>query len=71
MTELKKRRKLLGISQIELAGLVGVSIVTIQLWERGAGSAKKENGEKLEEVLRRLEGERDREIEELREKREN
>ncbi len=58
MTLLKKRRKALGISQITLAEKVGVSLLTLQLWERGAGKPRKENEEKLEAVLKELEKER-------------
>jgi transcriptional regulator with XRE-family HTH domain len=35
MTALKKRRLALGLSQMDLAEKVGVSLLTIQLWERG------------------------------------
>ncbi len=54
-TELRKRRKALGLTQMDLARLVGVSLVTIQTWERGIGTPKPENLEKLEEVLGELE----------------
>ena len=55
MTQLKERRKALGISQMTLAEKVGVSVLTIQTWERGVGTPKEENEEKLEEVLAELE----------------
>lgn len=55
VTELKKRRKALGVSQMDLARLVGVSLLTIQTWERGAGEPKPENREKLEQILSSLE----------------
>ena len=53
--DLRKRRKELGLSQMELARLVGVSLLTIQTWERGVGEPKPENREKLEQVLNELE----------------
>lgn len=54
--DLRKRRKALGLSQMELARLVGVSLPTIQIWERGVSEPKPENKEKLEQVLSELEG---------------
>jgi transcriptional regulator with XRE-family HTH domain len=56
-SELRRRRKALKISQIELARMVGVSLMTIQMWERGAATPKPENKEKLEGVLSTLEKE--------------
>lgn len=53
--DLRKRRKALGLSQMELARLVGVSLLTIQTWERGVSEPKPENREKLEQVLSELE----------------
>jgi len=55
MEDLRKRRKALGLSQMELARLVGVSLLTIQTWERGVSEPKPENREKLEQVLAELE----------------
>jgi transcriptional regulator with XRE-family HTH domain len=54
--DLRKRRKALGLSQMELAKLVGVSLLTVQIWERGVSKPKPENKEKLEQVLSELEG---------------
>ncbi len=54
--DLRERRKALGLSQMELARLVGVSLLTVQLWERGVSEPKPENREKLEYVLSELEG---------------
>ena len=54
--DLRKRRKALGLSQMKLARLVGVSLLTIQTWERGVSEPKPENREKLERVLSELEG---------------
>jgi len=56
--DLRKRRKALGLSQMELARLVGVSLLTVQLWEREVSEPKPENREKLEQVLSELEGKR-------------
>ena len=53
--DLWKRRKALGLSQMELARLVGVSLLTIQIWERGVSEPKPENKEKLERMLNELE----------------
>lgn len=55
---LKERRKALGISQINLAQKIGVSLLTLQLWERGVGNPRQENQDKLEAVLTELEKER-------------
>ncbi len=52
---LKQRRKALGLSQIDLAKRIGVSLMTVQLWERGVGNPNKENQEKLEQTLKELE----------------
>ena len=38
--DLRKRRKALGLSQMELARLVGVSLLTVQIWERGVMNSK-------------------------------
>jgi DNA-binding transcriptional regulator YiaG len=54
-TDLKQRRKALKISQMALAEKVGVSLLTIQLWERGVSSPTSENKKKLEAVLNELE----------------
>jgi len=56
--DLRKRRKALGLSQMELAKLVGVSLLTVQIWEQGVSEPKPENKEKLEQVLSELEGKR-------------
>ena len=56
--DLRERRKALGLSQMKLASLVGVSLLTVQLWERGVSEPRPENREKLEQVLSELEGER-------------
>lgn len=53
--DLRKRRKALGLSQMGLARLVGVSLLTIQTWERGVSEPKPENKEKLEQVFTELE----------------
>lgn len=55
MTALKKRRLALGLSQMDLAEKVGVSLLTIQLWERGVSEPNDKNKEILESVLKTLE----------------
>lgn len=55
MTTLKKRRLALGLSQMDLAQKVGVSLLTIQLWERGISEPNDKNKEILESVLKTLE----------------
>jgi transcriptional regulator with XRE-family HTH domain len=52
---LRQRRKGLGISQVLLGRLVGVTMITVYLWERGAISPNAQNAEALEEVLCALE----------------
>jgi DNA-binding transcriptional regulator YiaG len=53
-TKLKEIRKALGISQMNLARKVGVSLLTIQLWENGVSNPNKENEKKLKKVLDEL-----------------
>jgi transcriptional regulator with XRE-family HTH domain len=55
MTTLKKRRLALGLSQMDLAEKVGVSLLTIQLWERGVSQPNDKNKEILESALKTLE----------------
>ncbi len=55
MTALKKRRLALGLSQMDLAEKVGVSLLTIQLWERGVSQPNDKNKEILESALKTLE----------------
>lgn len=55
---LRERRKDLGLSQMQLAEKVGVCLLTIQLWERGAGYPNEVNQEKLRRALHELEGNR-------------
>ncbi len=49
--DIKKLRKEKNMSQVEVAIAVGVSIVSFQLWERGATTPSDENLKKLKEVL--------------------
>ncbi len=51
---LKEIRKANGISQMKLARKVGVSLLTIQLWENGVSNPNKDNEEKLKKVLQEL-----------------
>ncbi len=57
MRGLKERRKMLGLSQIELAKKIGVTPLTLQLWEREVVEPNETNAKKLGEVLRQLEEE--------------
>ena len=52
MTDLKKQRQQLGLTQVEVARKVGVSLSAYLLWERGAGKPNAENKEKLKKVLK-------------------
>lgn len=58
MKELKQIRKDLGLTQMELACLVGVSVVSIRMWEGGASAPNEENKQKLDEVLSKRKQER-------------
>lgn len=55
MENLKQIRKSLRLSQMDLAKKVGVSLLTIQLWERGVSEPNDKNKEILESVLKTLE----------------
>lgn len=48
---IKKLRHKIGLTQMDLAVKVGVSMVTIQAWERGLSTPKEENQIKLEKAL--------------------
>lgn len=52
---LKQRRLKLKLSQMALAEKVGVSLMTIQLWERGISTPTDKNKQILESVLKELE----------------
>lgn len=49
--DIRKRRKELKLTQIELAKRVGVSMMTVQLWERNVTRPSEENYQKLLEAL--------------------
>lgn len=51
---LKEIRASLGISQMKLAAKVGVSLLTVQLWEQGISSPNAENRKKLEMMIKEL-----------------
>lgn len=51
MKNLRELRKAANLTQIELAVKVGVSLMTIQLWERQVTTPKEENLNKLKEAL--------------------
>lgn len=56
MVNIKQWRKENKITQATLAKAVGVSMVTVQLWERAVTSPSEENAVKLENAMRELEG---------------
>jgi transcriptional regulator with XRE-family HTH domain len=51
MDNLKELRKAAKLTQMDLAVKVGVSLMTIQLWERQVTTPKEENLNKLKEVF--------------------
>jgi transcriptional regulator with XRE-family HTH domain len=51
MKNLKELRKAAKLTQVELALKVGVSLMTIQLWERQVTTPKDENLNKLKKAL--------------------
>jgi transcriptional regulator with XRE-family HTH domain len=51
MKTFKEKRLAKSMSQSQLAVAVGVSLVTIQTWERGTSSPSPENQEKLDKVF--------------------
>lgn len=51
MENLKELRKAKGLTQAEMAKLVGVSLSGYLLWERGVGEPNRKNYEKLKKVL--------------------
>lgn len=52
MEDLKKRRKELGLTQVEVARSCGVSINTYNRWEYRVAQPNEENEKKLKEVLK-------------------
>ena len=51
MTKIKKQRENLGLTQVEVAREVGVTINSYRRWEQGVTNPKPENKDKLEDVL--------------------
>jgi len=49
---IKKLRKSLGLSQVDLASKCNVSVTTIQLWERNINTPNKDNMKKLKKALK-------------------
>ncbi len=49
--EIKKQRELVGMTQVEVARGVGVSLAGYRNWEIGAGKPTPENLKKLKKVL--------------------
>jgi len=54
--EMRAFRETHSLSQEQFAGLVGVSISTIQKWERGARAPNRFTRPLLERAVRRIEG---------------
>ncbi|MHA1304075.1 MAG: helix-turn-helix domain-containing protein [Candidatus Heimdallarchaeaceae archaeon] len=50
-SKIKELRKANKLSQVELARRVGVSITSVQLWEKGGMNPNEENLIKLKKVL--------------------
>ncbi|NCB47916.1 XRE family transcriptional regulator [bacterium] len=48
---LKELRKKAGLTQMQLAAKLGVSLMSIRIWESGAGKPNEENYEKLKELF--------------------
>lgn len=55
LTNLRERRQALGLTQSDLAIKIGVSLVSIQLWERGVTTPKESNLRALETYLENAE----------------
>lgn len=51
MENLKELRKAKGLTQAEMAKLIGVSLAGYLLWERGVGKPNRENYEKLKNLF--------------------
>ena len=51
MENLRELRRAANLTQMDLAVKVGVSLMTIQLWERKVTKPREENLNKLREVL--------------------
>lgn len=51
--DLKKLRLAAGLTQVEVAKAVGVTMTAYQNWERGANKPSDENYEKLMQVLKK------------------
>jgi len=52
MDDFKDKRLELGLTQSQLAVMVGVSLTTIQLWERGTSKPTEENQKKLDGIFK-------------------
>ena len=48
---LKELRKKAGMTQMQLAAKLGVSLMSIRIWESGAGKPNDENLNKLKELF--------------------
>jgi len=52
MINIKKCRKKIKLTQVDLAKAVGVSLNSIQNWEKGVTTPKSKNLKKLHKVLK-------------------
>ena len=52
--DIKALREKHGMTQIQLAAKLGVSLSTVRLWEYNAGKPNRENWDKLEEIFGKL-----------------
>jgi len=48
---IKEQREAKGMTQIDVAVAVGVSLTSYRMWERGASKPNEENEAKLKQVL--------------------
>lgn len=49
--DIKSVRQLTGLNQTDFAKVVGVSLTTVNKWERGHAQLKKENVKKIERLV--------------------
>ena len=50
---IKALRESKGITQVQLAALIGVHVNSVRNWETGGGQPSKENMERMMEVLKK------------------
>ena len=54
MGNLRELRKEAGLTQMELAGKIGVSLNTVVKWEKTPSKPSEENHKKLEKLFKKL-----------------